>query len=631
MIAPVSAAWTTMGPALANHLWQSTLFAVAAGLMTLLFRDTRAQVRCYLWLAASLKFLIPFSLLVRIGGQLGWRTAPAQPRGQFPLMESITHQLSTLASVVGTPSAIRPPVSAATDALPMLLLALWAFGFVTVLAVWAKRWVKVDAILRGASSLAQGPEAEMLRSLQLHYGMRPRIDLVSCRDRLEPGVFGFRRPVLFLPEGISEHLTPAQLKAILAHELCHVRCRHTFVAAAQTLVEAIYWFHPLIWWLGTRLVDEKERTCDEEVLRLGNEPRIYAESILTVCRLYLASPLPSVPGVASSNLRKRIEEIMSDRIHSNLSRNLGFTKKVLLVIAGTASLAVPVLIGVVDSPQIRAQQQVPSRLAFEVAAIKPSGVCEDSGKGRGGVSSTTSSPGRLSLTCVRVIDLIRTAYSTFANDQQRHGPAIPIEKGPAWINSTRYTITAATGTFRAENAPSLSMMQGPMLRALLEDRFKLKIHRETREIPVYALTVAKGGPKTLSSAQPGKCITVDVDHPAPPPASGQPAMHCGFFYPSTNGEGIDVPGTTMAMLTRQFSSILDREVIDKTGIAGAFDLHFEVAPMPTPPDGSPASEKQTLFLATFDSALQKLGLKIENAKGPGEFLVIDSVAPPTEN
>ena len=95
------------------------------------------------------------------------------------------------------------------------------------------------------------------------------IDILLSRASLEPGIFGISRPVLVWPEGISEHLEDAHLEAILAHELWHVRRRDNLAAAIHMFVEAMFWFHPLVWWLGARLVEERERACDEEVLESG--------------------------------------------------------------------------------------------------------------------------------------------------------------------------------------------------------------------------------------------------------------------------------------------------------------------------------------------------------------------------
>src|ERR1700685_4261254 len=116
--------------------------------------------------------------------------------------------------------------------------------------------------------------------------------------RVAPTVDGIRKPVLLLPDGIADRLTPAQFQAILAHELCHVRRRDNLAAAVHMLVEALFWFYPVVWWLGARLIDERERACDEEVLRLGGKPKDYAEAILSVCKSYLESPIACVSGIS---------------------------------------------------------------------------------------------------------------------------------------------------------------------------------------------------------------------------------------------------------------------------------------------------------------------------------------------
>jgi beta-lactamase regulating signal transducer with metallopeptidase domain len=97
---------------------------------------------------------------------------------------------------------------------------------------------------------------------------------------MEPGVFGIIRPVLLWPEGIARHMDDAHLESVLAHEVCHVQRRDNLTSAIHMLVEAIFWFHPVVWWMERQLVKERELACDEAVLQLGNEAAVYAESIL---------------------------------------------------------------------------------------------------------------------------------------------------------------------------------------------------------------------------------------------------------------------------------------------------------------------------------------------------------------
>jgi uncharacterized protein (TIGR03435 family) len=274
---------------------------------------------------------------------------------------------------------------------------------------------------------------------------------------------------------------------------------------------------------------------------------------------------------------------------------------------------------------------------FDVVSVKPCKAEDGDSGGRNGGGTRNASPGRLDLRCRTVKSLVRMAYVQFADGKRTPpGRDVPIEGGPAWITSERYDIDAA-----AEDAPGQAMMNGPLLQALLADRFQLKIHRENREVPVYALTVAKGGPK-LQAAQPGKCVPWDPDHPVLPAQRAAGLMFCGVFAPSRAKDGVYMYGTTLANLCGQLSVLLDRDVVDRTGIAGTFDIHVEAPPadpsardvadgMPVPREPNlRASPTDAMGSAIFD-AVQKVGLKLEPAKGSGEFLVIDRVERPSEN
>jgi uncharacterized protein (TIGR03435 family) len=599
-----------MIPAVINHLWQSTLFAAFAGLLTLALRRNRAQARHWVWLAASIKFLLPFSLLVALGGQFTWRTAPAIAR---PAMALAIEQ-TTRPFVAPMPSAPAVP-RASFDPTPVLAI-VWACGVLAVLSNWLFRWRRVRSAIRSS------------QPAPLNFPVPVR----SSAALIEPGIFGIFRPVLLLPTGIAGRLAPEQLRAILAHELTHVRRRDNLTAFLHMLVEAIFWFHPLVWWIGTRLVEERERACDEAVLQNGSEPEVYAEGILNICKLYVESPLACVSGVTGANLKKRIEAIMSGRI----ALKLNLAKIAALALAGTAALAIPILMGILNAPGIHAQPS--PRPKFEVASVKPCKPADapPAGGGRKGAGASGNDPGRLSLTCQPVERLIQTAYVRFADGKPRGFPGTltprqmnqPIEGIPGWATSELYTIDA-----KPESPQTMEMLRGPMLQTLLEDRFKLKLRRDTRDVPVYAMVVAKGGAKL----QPTKgCTTPDFTNgPPPPPAPGEHV--CGPFGPAADG-GIVTYGQTLAGLCMQFSVALDRDVVDRTGITGQFDMHLEIlegelfpfdrrnasatdaaAPVPSDP------------LIAFRAAIQKLGLRLEESKAPAGFIVVEHVERPSEN
>jgi beta-lactamase regulating signal transducer with metallopeptidase domain len=363
--------------ALANHLWQSTLFAAAVGLLTLALKKNHAQARHWLWLTASAKFLIPFSLLVAIGGNLGWRTAPAPPLAGFtsPSFTAVIQEISQPFSPPQPHLVFRTHSRPTFPIVSTVILGAWFCGFAAVLLAWLVSWRRITAAVRQAVPLAEGRERNALRRLQRISGIGYRIQLLASTARLEPGVFGIRRPILLLPSGIADRLEDQQLEAIIAHELCHVRRRDNLASAFHMLVQAIFWFHPLVWWLGAKLVDERERACDEDVLRLGNPPQVYAEGILKVCEFYLESPLVCVAGVSGANLKKRIEEIMNHRTTNKLE----FGRKLLLATIGAAAVAGPILIGLLNTPQSRAQSAAAPSLRASTAAASsaatPSGVC----------------------------------------------------------------------------------------------------------------------------------------------------------------------------------------------------------------------------------------------------------------
>jgi TonB family protein len=229
----------------------------------------------------------------------------------------------------------------------------------------------MSAATRDATKLPAGREVEALRRIEMISGMRKQIEIRLSRAPIEPGIFGILRPILIWPEGISRRLEDAQLEAILAHEVQHVRRHDNFAAAIHMVVEAIFWFHPLVWWLGARLVEERERACDEDVLQLGNERQIYAEGILKVCEFCLASPLACMSGVAGGDLKKRMVHIMTERkLHK-----LDLGRKLLLGAAGLAAIAGPIAFGLATaaSPAASAvtqQSEQPADVHASVHASK---------------------------------------------------------------------------------------------------------------------------------------------------------------------------------------------------------------------------------------------------------------------
>ena len=265
-----------------SHLLQSTLFAAAAWLLTLAIGKNRASVRYWVWLAASAKFLIPFSVLVSAGSRFSWRTSPA------PLIEALAQpDVSLVTRELSRPFVQTNLGLAFASHMSSILFAIWLCGVLVGLICWIRVWRHMRVAHLAARPL----------------DLALPIPVLSSPTPIEPGVFGILRPVLLMPDGIWDQLPAVQLEAVLAHELCHVRRRDNLTGAVHMLVETLFWFHPLVWWIRARLIEERERACDEEVLMRSVDPAAYAEGILTVCKFYLTAPA-CASGVTGSNLKK---------------------------------------------------------------------------------------------------------------------------------------------------------------------------------------------------------------------------------------------------------------------------------------------------------------------------------------
>jgi beta-lactamase regulating signal transducer with metallopeptidase domain len=351
-----------------NHLWQSTCFAMAAGLLAFTLRKNSASVRYWLWLCASLKFLIPFALFMSIGSQLHFAPSTQQLASRIAATE-VTFTVEQISQPFFYNGPAAPAAPSHASLIPAItMFTIWLIGFGAVLATRFRDWLRIRNVVVASERMEIPVDVEVRAAAGL----------------LEPGVVGVFRPVLLLPEGIHEQLTNSQLEAVLAHELCHVRRRDNLFASLHMIVEALFWFHPLVWWIGARLVEERERACDEEVLRLGNQPRVYADAIVSICRHYAESPLACVAGVTGSDIKRRIEAIMANR----RGVALNFAKKIMLAGAGVAALAGPIVIGalmgVVHLPSVHAQSPVtaePQLLVDRdlIAQVGPRGAVSHSG------------------------------------------------------------------------------------------------------------------------------------------------------------------------------------------------------------------------------------------------------------
>lgn len=218
-----------------------------------------------------------------------------------------------------------------------------------------------------------------------------------------------------------------------------------------------------------------------------------------------------------------------------------------------------------------------------------------------------------------------------AYDVQDH----QIVGAPVWLDSEHYDVEA-----RADSNPSVQQMEGPMLRRLLEERFRLALHRETRQLPVYMLSVGKTGPK-LQPSKEGSCTPYAANSPPPTTRPGEPRpVFCGFQRTPAEGLNRALEGKAVTMaalattLSRTYTAALGRNVIDGTGLAGAFDIHLTWAmdpPASVPGAAGNASPPDVAGPSIFVALQEQLGLRLDPAKGPVEVLLIDHIEKPSGN
>lgn len=584
-------------PALRNHLWQSTAFGAVIVMINILLRKNEARIRYWLWLAASLKFFVPFSLLMALGDSMLAR------RVQQPGRSGIVNVIQQLAmpfvsSGTGNtgPTDMQPAVAAGmawSHIIPALII-VWLAGLLAVVLLWLRSWIRVVQAVREDEFLDEGREMETLRRMRSRNW--PQLRILSSNTLQQPGVYGMFRPILIWPQAVSERIDDAQMKAIFAHELCHVRCFDNLCATLHMLVEAVFWFHPMVWWLGRKLEEERERACDEEVLALKHAPKVYAESILKVCELCVTPEPAYVAGVTGADLKRRIAQILRGQPGARLA----WPGRLLLSTFTIAAVATPLLLGQMETTgptlvtgrvqsvsDMSAQQQGVQLPKYDVSTVRPN----NSGSTDIHIN-VDGAAFEMGNTTIR--RLLQLAYDI--------RPDL-ISGLPPWAESDRFDIKAKVLDADPETLKSLTNDQiRVMARRLIMDRFHLETHTDTKILPVYDLVVAKTGVRFKPSLTSGDDDQMDI-----------------------HGMQVTASNLRMTTLANYLSRQTDRIVVDKTGLPAKYDLKFKWSP------DLAQTERSDEAPPLFTALQEQLGLKLQPSRGPVPTLVIDHIERPKEN
>jgi uncharacterized protein (TIGR03435 family) len=498
---------------------------------------------------------------------------------------------------------------------------LWLTGAVAFWVRLAGGWV-VAARMRSMLVRRAPPEwQEILRKLGARIGLSCPVRLLVSALVQVPTVVGWLRPVVLVPVGALGGLPAEHLEALLLHELAHIRRHDYLVNILQSVAEALLFYHPAVWWVSGHIRAERELCCDDVAVSVSGDALTYARALAQL-ESYRPAHLGAAVAANGGSLADRI------------ARLLGQSRPAVRTGLGPGVIAVAILL-VAAAYGLFGQSD--AHPAFEVASIKPN-TSNWNARFQHPMGGGYQPGGRLIMRNASLLLLIQFAYA--AHDNPMSGHSLPllasqVVGGPSWINSFGYDIEA-----KPEGATDPKHMW-LMLQTLLADRFKLALHRETREIPVYALTAAKDGLK-LPPAKEAGCVSFP---PGTTPRYVPGKVDCGYvsgpFLGARAAEArMEGSKIHVADLVRELAFVLDRPVLDKTEFTGEFDLNLSFTSDealgfpgfggPGDPGGSrlPADPNLPNIFAALE---EQLGLKLVPAKGPVEVLVIDHAERPTQN
>ena len=560
--------------AVLNSLWQAVLLAGLVWLALRFAHNMNAATRFAIWWSV-LGAVLVFPAAPHIVASLREWLTPATIQSARPLYapSPAPAQVLDLPPLV----TVAEPNAASW---PLWVAVFWALMLVYRLTQLTRSYVYLRGLKRRASMsnetlMPSGRTAHLLFSSEIE----------------SPIAVGFSRPSVILPHSLPAQLSREEMDHVLLHETAHLARWDDWTTLLARLLGASLVLHPVAGWILRRIEIERELACDEWVVSHTQSVRPYARSLARLYELRFSDQAAALlaSGIFGSGSR------LSQRIEVLLARGRKFTARVSIMRVGASCCALLALTAVASFlPRWIALAQT-QRAKFDVASVKPSDPND-----RRTMFGTPPNGSRFRAAGVNLRMLIGFAY-----DKQ----LAQISGGPNWLESDRFEIDA-----RPENAvPGLEGLQQirSMLQSLLEDRFKLTVHSETRLEPVYELVLAKGGSKLKETSA----------------NDGAPRQQMG------RGQVI-ASATPLSQLIPLLSVLVQRQVIDKTGLTGMYDFTLTYTLEPgqlgalgpdVPPPVDPTAP------SVFTALQEQLGLKLESARGRAQVLVIDHAEKPDAN
>jgi bla regulator protein blaR1 len=606
-----------LSAALIHFLWQGALAGVLLWAALAVLRHRSAAVR-YLVSCGALAALVVVPVATAAAFIL--RTVPSPDRA-VPMMTDLRTLVAPqpMLSIWMNPETSSAPWLAQVQ---LWALPVWSVGVLlcSVRLVWGG--AHAFALGRGGEPAGDSVAAlvgDVSRRMGIVRAVRVRVSNLTDG----PSTLGWLRPIILLAPATAMGLTPSELEAVIAHELAHIKRYDYLVNVFQVVAETIFFYHPAVWWISSRIRLERELCCDDLAVRSCGDPVCYARALTTLEKQRMSTPALAIAATGGPLLYR-------------IQRLLGVSTQAYGPSRWPAILAVCVLLAcaALNLNWTRLLAQTGADLPqFEVASVKPN-------KLNNGLVTVGSRGGQYTVLGLPLRGLIRLAYQV--QDFQVVG-------GPGWIDSDRFDVVAKVpftdgARFASEQAPSQSSL---MMRTLLSERFKLIVHKETREMPIYALVLARSdgrlGPNLRQTSVDCAALAAAHGRGGNTPSPAAPRRD-GIVCGASVGPGVILAGgQSMARLATLFSNLtttgmsLNRIVVDRTGLNGNFDAELRFTPdrIPNFGPGDPVSALPGVQPidpngpSLFTAVQEQLGLKLEPQKGPVDVLVIDRAQQPT--
>lgn len=624
------------GWTLIHFLWQGTLIAIVAGCALRLLRSAslRYALACGA-LAAMMAAPVVTAWLVAS------RTMPAAIRSGSTgaAVVAVPAAAATRAATPPASTLAGPPVSATTpsrsatglrsyaaSAMPALV-TIWLTGVLLLLGRMAGGCWRIRELRRRAFqepvSHWQVAADTIARRLRL---ARP-VFMVDSDHVDTPTVIGWLRPVVLLPVAAMTNLAPGQVEAILAHELAHIRRHDPLVNLLQSVAETLLFYHPAVWWISSRIRTEREHCCDDVAVDVCGDPVTYAAA-LTELAAWSLQRQPLAIAATGGPLLERVRRLLGlagsqPTVQSTSTLMVGGLV-LALVVVGISVRAV----AIAQSPDQAAS--APGDRDFGPADINrfvglellpgPKTLPTDDPRDARAWSVTVDfASGSMPLIGFTGRSLIRQAYGLSAG---------PIVDAPAWLDEQTFDLTASSDASIVAGIADPDALQGA-LRAMVEQRLGLVVHRERREFPVYALVRATADGTLGPSLQESTSDCWDLGDGR----ARRFTRFCGVesHLTGVRGERVTIDRFIDQLYRTPLSP--DLPVVDRTGLTGRYDVSLRFGFLPLAAIGAAHRPVGLLleplgFRTLFSALPEQLGLELERSMAPVDVLVIDRIEKP---